>query len=104
MTYVDRTLLDECVEYMKLLMNNPVAQNCGLFIFFNKSDRFWEKLSDPECKDSIKYLENYLTAQQVADFKKKGKFTKDAMREAVTEKFADVIREIPNREHNTSYR
>jgi len=35
------------VEYMKVLMNNRVAQNCGLLIFFNKRDRFKEKLKVP---------------------------------------------------------
>ncbi|CAD5222561.1 unnamed protein product [Bursaphelenchus xylophilus] len=98
------TLLDECVSYMENIMNVPVAQRCGLFIFFNKSDRFFAKLNDPECRNSIKYLADHLTAKQINEFKGSGKFKKEVMESAVSAKFGEVMHKIPNRAHNTSSR
>lgn len=94
------TLLDEVVEYMKVLMNNPVAQNCGLFIFFNKKDRFKEKLQDPDCRNDIKYLTT-LTPKQIADFKERGKFNEKEMQKAVSDKFTEAINSLQARQRNT---
>lgn len=95
------TLLDECVEYMKVLMNNHVAQNCGLFIFFNKKDRFKEKLQDPECRDDIKYLTGYLTPKQVNEFKQRGEFNEKKFQKAVSDKFTEAINGLNSRQRNT---
>ncbi|CAD5217399.1 unnamed protein product [Bursaphelenchus okinawaensis] len=98
------TLLDECASYMEHLMNVPVAKRCGLFIFFNKSDRFFAKLNDPECRGSIKYLSDNLTSRQVSDFVATGKYKKRDMEKAVTAQFADIMKKIPDREYNTDTR
>ncbi|KAI6177339.1 Guanine nucleotide-binding protein G(k) subunit alpha [Aphelenchoides bicaudatus] len=95
------TLLDECVEYMKVLMNNPVAQNCGLFIFFNKKDRFKEKLQDPDCREDVKYLSAYLSPKQLAEFQQKGKFNEKEMQKALSDKFTEAINTLKARQRNT---
>ncbi|KAI1729036.1 g-protein alpha subunit domain-containing protein [Ditylenchus destructor] len=95
------TLLDECVEYMKVLLNNKVAQNCGLLIFFNKKDRFKEKLQDPECREDIAYLMPYLSPNKAKDYLTKGKFEEKQMSEALSNKFVEAIKEVKNRERNT---
>uniref|UniRef100_A0A915EU59 Uncharacterized protein n=1 Tax=Ditylenchus dipsaci TaxID=166011 RepID=A0A915EU59_9BILA len=95
------TLLDECVEYMKVLLNNKVAQNCGLLIFFNKKDRFKEKLQDLECRDDIAYLMPHLAPQKAKEYLSKGKFEEKHMLDALCKKFVDAIKEVKNRDKNT---
>lgn len=93
------TLLDECVEYMKILVNNPVAKNCGLFIFFNKKDRFKQKLQDPECRDDIKYLTTYLSPKDVEEFKKEGEFNERIFQKTVSDKFIEAIKSHQKNTH-----
>lgn len=95
------TLLDECVEYLKVLLNNSVAQKCGLFIFFNKKDRFKVKLEDEACREDIKYLKRYLTERQMNDYRASGKFKSMDMNKAIASKFVDEIDELNRRTKNT---
>jgi GTPase SAR1 family protein len=95
------TLLDECVEYMKVLLNNKVAQNCGLLIFFNKKDRFKEKLQDEECREDISYLAPFMDAKQVSEYLNKGKFDEGKMSKAIANKFTEALKEIKNRQKST---
>jgi hypothetical protein len=95
------TLLDECVEYMKVLLNNSVAQKCGLFIFFNKKDRFKEKLEDEECRADIKYLKRYLTERQVTEYQTAGRFKPNDMNKAIASKFVDALEELNKTRKNT---
>ncbi|KAI6215613.1 Guanine nucleotide-binding protein G(k) subunit alpha [Aphelenchoides besseyi] len=94
------TLLDECVEYMKVLLNNKVAQNCGLFIFFNKKDRFKEKLSDPDCREDIQYLSPFLSPKQIANFQR-GRFSEQEMQKALSDKFTEAIKTFKDRERHS---
>lgn len=86
---------------MKVLMNNPVAQNCGLFIFFNKKDRFKEKLQDPDCRDDIQYLSAHLNQKQLAEFQQKGRFNEKDMQKALSDKFAEAINSLSARQRST---
>ena len=95
------TLLDECVEYMKVLLNNNVAQNCGLYIMFNKCDRFKEKLTDPLCRDDVCFLKDHLTSKQLDDFRQRGKFDINEMQKALAGKFTDAIKMFKERERRT---
>lgn len=95
------TLLDECVEYMKVLLNNKVAQNCGLIIFFNKKDRFKEKLADEECREDISYLAPFLDAKVVSEYLNKGKFDEGKMSKAIANKFTEALKEAKNRQKST---
>ena len=99
--YVERTLLDECVEYMKVLMNNKIAQNCGLLIFFNKKDRFKQKLMDPECRKDISFLAPYLAPKHLREYFRKGKFDERQMGDALASKFVEAIKEMKEREKDT---
>src|SRR5690348_17242650 len=100
------TLLDECIHYMKVLLNNRVAQQCGLLIFFNKKDRFkvilenfrncfafiaQEKLMDPECRQDIAFLAPHVTSKQTRDYLAKGKFNERQFGEALARKFVDAL-------------
>lgn len=87
--YPDHTLLDESMEYMKLLLNNAIAEKCGLLIFFNKKDRFKEKLNDEHCREDIDYLKEYLSSSQYKEYKRSGKFDPKAMYNAITAKFIE---------------
>uniref|UniRef100_A0A0N5BAL7 G-protein alpha subunit n=1 Tax=Strongyloides papillosus TaxID=174720 RepID=A0A0N5BAL7_STREA len=85
------TLLDECLEYMKNLLSNPYASKCGLLIFFNKRDKFLEKLKDPDCRDDIKYLKPYLDRTVYNEYKNTGNFKEEDMHKAIASKFAEII-------------
>uniref|UniRef100_A0A7E4VYR4 G-protein alpha subunit n=1 Tax=Panagrellus redivivus TaxID=6233 RepID=A0A7E4VYR4_PANRE len=89
--YPKYTLLDESSEYMKLLLNNGIADKCGLLIFFNKKDRFKEKLADEQCRDDIHYLKDYLAREAYQDYQTSGKFNENVMNHAITAKFLDKL-------------
>lgn len=96
--YPQHTLLDESMEYMKLLLNNAIAETCNLLIFFNKKDRFKEKLNDEHCREDIDYLKEYLSSSQYKEYKKAGKFEPKIMYNAVTAKFIENIKiKYPNK-------
>ena len=86
------TLLDESVEYMRLLLNNPATEHCGLLIFFNKKDRFKEKLEDEQCREDIRFLKNYLTSNQIDTYESSGKYSEKTMFNAITGKFVDIFK------------
>uniref|UniRef100_A0A0K0EDA2 G-protein alpha subunit n=1 Tax=Strongyloides stercoralis TaxID=6248 RepID=A0A0K0EDA2_STRER len=85
------TLLDECLEYMKNLLCNPYASKCGLLIFFNKRDKFLEKLNDPDCRNDIIYLKPYLDRAVYNEYKSTGNFKEEDMHKAIASKFAEII-------------
>ncbi|CEF68349.1 Guanine nucleotide-binding protein G(k) subunit alpha [Strongyloides ratti] len=85
------TLLDECLEYMKNLLSNPYASKCGLLIFFNKRDKFLEKLNDPDCRNDIIYLKPYLDRTVYNEYKNTGNFKEEDMHKAIASKFAEII-------------
>lgn len=87
------TLLDESVEYMKLLLNNPATEHCGLLIFFNKKDRFVEKLDDEQCREDFQYLKDYITSSQFKSYTSTGKYSEKVMFNAITAKFVDIFKE-----------
>jgi hypothetical protein len=96
--YPQHTLLDESIEYMKLLLNNAVAENCKLLIFFNKKDRFKEKINDEHCRSDIDYLKEYLSTSQYKEYKKTGKHEPKTMYNAITAKFNENIKiKYPNK-------
>uniref|UniRef100_A0A0N4Z2F5 G-protein alpha subunit n=1 Tax=Parastrongyloides trichosuri TaxID=131310 RepID=A0A0N4Z2F5_PARTI len=87
----ESTLLDECLEYMKNLLSNPYASKCGLLIFFNKKDKFLEKLNDPDCREDIIYLKPYLDRSVYNEYLKTGLFKEEDMHKAIASKFAEII-------------
>ncbi|KAI6237503.1 Guanine nucleotide-binding protein G(k) subunit alpha [Aphelenchoides besseyi] len=94
------TLLDESFEFMKVLLSQPVVRHCGLYIFFNKSDRFKEKLSDPDCRiEMSSYLATYLTDQQMERFEH-GKLKNNDVRDAITNQFREEIDRNNRRRRN----
>lgn len=93
------TRLDEAIGYMEVLLNNPVAQSCGLFIFFNKTDRFNEKLLDPECRDDIKYLSEFIKPSELAKYRQ-GKFNETKMQNAIFNKFKKALEDIGELDRN----
>lgn len=86
---------------MEALLNNEIAQNSGLFIFFNKTDRFKEKLMDLECREDIKYLAPFITPYQLNKYQKCGRFNESAMQNAIFTKFKDAIESLGERKYNT---
>ena len=86
---------------MKLLMNNPVARNCGLLIFFNKKDRFKEKLKDDECREDIVYLQPHVSPHKLSDYLHKGKLDEKHMSDALAQRFVEVLKGIKGRERST---
>uniref|UniRef100_A0AC35UD39 G-protein alpha subunit n=1 Tax=Rhabditophanes sp. KR3021 TaxID=114890 RepID=A0AC35UD39_9BILA len=91
LTEFEGTLLDECLEYMKNLLENPFASKCGLLIFFNKKDRFLQKLKDEDCRQDIHYLKAYLDKKIIKEYKADGSFKEEDMHRAIASKFAEII-------------
>jgi hypothetical protein len=95
----EATRLDESLAYMEVFLNNPVARSCGLYIFFNKTDRFKEKLVDPECRDDIKYLAEFIKPSELSKYQK-GKFNESTMQNAIFNKFKKSLDEIGELDRN----
>lgn len=94
------TLLDECVEQMKLLLAGKAAQNCALIIFFD-TDGFKEKLADEACKEDISYLAPFLEAKTVRECLNEGTFDEREMSKAVANKFTEALKDVKNRWKST---
>ncbi|KAI6239156.1 Guanine nucleotide-binding protein G(k) subunit alpha [Aphelenchoides fujianensis] len=74
------TLLDECVEYMKVLLNN--------------------KLMDPDCREDIQYLTPFLNKKQIENFQR-GRFNEQEMQKALADKFTEAIKMFKDRERDS---
>uniref|UniRef100_A0A914QQM8 Uncharacterized protein n=1 Tax=Panagrolaimus davidi TaxID=227884 RepID=A0A914QQM8_9BILA len=91
--YPDKTLLDESAAFMDALLNSEHTRHCGVLIFFNKKDRFFEKITDELCRDDVDYIKDGLSPAELRDYKLNGKFKKDKMFDAVELKFFKLLEE-----------
>jgi hypothetical protein len=87
----------------QVLMNNQIAQNCGLLIFFNKKDRFKEKLMDADCREDIAFLGPHLSPKQARDYLTKGKFDERQIGNALAKKFVEAIEGMKERRKKDTY-
>uniref|UniRef100_A0A7E4UTW5 G-protein alpha subunit n=1 Tax=Panagrellus redivivus TaxID=6233 RepID=A0A7E4UTW5_PANRE len=85
------TMLNDAAAFMHLLLNNDHTRHCGLLIFFNKKDRFLEKMADPACRDDIKYIQG-LSEDEVKKYVEKGRFREHVMINAASKPFVDYLR------------
>ncbi|KHN78201.1 Guanine nucleotide-binding proteinsubunit alpha-15 [Toxocara canis] len=70
------TLLDESAAFMKMILNLSQVQECGFLIFFNKSDIFEERVSDPMLKpDFRKFLGRFIKEGDLKKYEQEIKIT-----------------------------
>ncbi|KAK0416624.1 hypothetical protein QR680_012594 [Steinernema hermaphroditum] len=86
------TQLDVSIAYFNVFLTSPFAKTCSILIFFNKQDRFKEKLEDPECKKHVeRYLAPHIKKSAMRKYLETGKFDLDEMSKAVSAKLSDKI-------------
>ena len=94
----DYTLLQESEAFMEFLLSAGQLDNCGVLLFFNKRDRFFNKLDDPCCKEDIQYLSQYINADELKRFKEAGKYDNQKMEKAVQKSFIETLKtKFPNK-------
>ncbi|TKR77499.1 hypothetical protein L596_018461 [Steinernema carpocapsae] len=86
------TQLDVSIAYFNVFLDSLFAKNCSILIFFNKQDRFREKLEDPECKEHVMtYLAPYIRSSAMKKYTESMKFDLDEMSKAVSAKLSARI-------------
>ncbi|KAE9549044.1 hypothetical protein FO519_007741 [Halicephalobus sp. NKZ332] len=90
--YEEFTVLQESEAFMENLLSSGQLENCDILVFFNKRDRFIEKLNDPHCKEDIRYLAEYMTPRDLKKFRETGKYDVDTMYEAAQRPFTETFR------------
>uniref|UniRef100_A0AC34R678 Uncharacterized protein n=1 Tax=Panagrolaimus sp. JU765 TaxID=591449 RepID=A0AC34R678_9BILA len=87
----------ESEAYMESLLRAGQIQHCGVLVFFNKKDRFINKLDDPDCRDDVQFLQKYLSSQDVKKYQETGKYDKKTMYEAAQRPFVDALKQFSDR-------
>uniref|UniRef100_A0A914QGG8 Uncharacterized protein n=1 Tax=Panagrolaimus davidi TaxID=227884 RepID=A0A914QGG8_9BILA len=91
--YPNQTLLDESAAFMDILLNNDHIRHCGILIFFNKKDRFFEKLSDQFCRNDIDFIKESLSPIELKEYKLYGRFRRKTMYKAAEYKFIKILKQ-----------
>lgn len=99
--YEHKTLLDEAVAFLEVLLNNDYTRHCGLLLFLNKKDRFLDKMGDEMCREDIDYISDGLSSADVRSYKITGRFDKKQMMEAAASKLIQMLKEKYS--NNNSY-
>ncbi|KHN78176.1 hypothetical protein Tcan_03568 [Toxocara canis] len=89
------TLLDESAAFMKMILNLSQVQECGFLIFFNKSDIFEERVSDPMLKpDFRKFLGRFIKEGDLKKYEQGNIVKVEVLRKAIASKFADTVNSV----------
>ncbi|VDM26447.1 unnamed protein product [Toxocara canis] len=89
------TLLDESAAFMKMILNLSQVQECGFLIFFNKSDIFEERVSDPMLKpDFRKFLGRFIKEGDLKKYEQGNVVKVEVLRKAIASKFADTVNSV----------